>query len=123
MVQAGPLIELAGTTSTDRSGNVLYPRDAGSQTRVILEKMLEKLSETGASAQHIVRTRIYTTDISRWEEIGNAHAELLGMHPPASAMVEISRLIHPDMLVEIELTAWMDLSDSPAETTATHGEG
>ncbi len=107
MVQAGPLIELAGTTSTDRNGNVLYPGDAASQTRVILEKMLEKLLEAGASAEHIVRTRIYTTDISRWEEIGKVHAELLGMHPPASAMVEISRLIHPDMLLEIELTAWI----------------
>ena len=81
------------------------PGDAARQTRFILEKIENVLKEAGASINDVVRTRMFVTDISQWEEIGRTHGEFFKDIKPASTMVEVSKLIDPDLLVEIEVTA------------------
>ena len=102
-VRAGDHVYVSGTTSVDASGGVHAPGDAGAQTRRCLEIILDALSSFGAT--RVVRTRMFVTDISRWEEVARAHGEVLGAHPPAATMVEVRALIDPDMLVEIEADA------------------
>ncbi|PKH51810.1 hypothetical protein CXF68_14435 [Tenacibaculum sp. Bg11-29] len=104
-VQVGNIIEVSGTTATDKEGNIVGVNDLYLQTKTIIETVKNVLEDMGSSLKHVVRTRIYTTDISRWEEIGKAHGEFFSTIKPATAMVEISRLVNPDMLVEIEFTA------------------
>jgi enamine deaminase RidA (YjgF/YER057c/UK114 family) len=95
---------VSGTTSTVK-GVVVHPGDAGAQTRQALANIGEALSRTGFSFGDVVRTRIFVTDISRWEEIGRAHGEVFGDVRPATSMVQVSGLIDPAMLVEIEADA------------------
>ena len=102
-VRAGDHVYVSGTTSVDASGGVHAPGDAGAQTRRCLEIILDALSSFGAT--RVVRTRMFVTDISRWEEVARAHGEVLGAHPPAATMVEVRALIDPEMLVEIEADA------------------
>lgn len=104
-VQVGNIIEVSGTTATDKEGNIVGVNDLYLQTKTIIETVKNVLEDMGSSLKHVVRTRIYTTDISRWEAIGKAHGEYFGSIKPATAMVEISGLVNPDMLVEIEFTA------------------
>lgn len=104
-VRVGNVIHVAGTTAVGPEGNVLAPGDAGEQTRIILRKVESALQELGASLADVVRTRMYVTDIARWEDIGRAHGEFFASVRPAATMVEVSRLIDPDMLVEIEVEA------------------
>jgi enamine deaminase RidA (YjgF/YER057c/UK114 family) len=106
-VRIGNLIEVAGTTSMD--GNTLV--GAGSvyeQTRFILQKIEKALNTAGAGMQDVVRTRIFLTDISKWEEAGRAHGEVFQNIKPASTMVEVSALIDQQLLVEIEATAYIN---------------
>ncbi|HXC03879.1 MAG TPA: RidA family protein [Bacteroidia bacterium] len=103
-VRIGNLIEVSGTTSVDGE-KVIYPGDAYGQTRYILEKIEKALHEAGASCKDVIRTRIYTTDISNWEDIGKAHGEFFKTIRPAATMVEVRALINPELLVEIEVTA------------------
>lgn len=107
-VVAGNLVEVSGTTATDAEGNVLGPGDPYRQTVQALQNLLRALREAGAGAEHVVRTRLFVTDIARWEEVGRAHAEVFGAARPATSMVEVSRLIHPDMAVEVEATAVLE---------------
>jgi len=104
-VRVGDVVHVAGTTATGPDGAVLHPGDAGAQTRVVLAKIAAALAQAGASLHHVVRTRIYVTDISQWEHVGRAHGEVFKDIRPASTMVEVSRLIDPAMLVEIEAEA------------------
>jgi enamine deaminase RidA (YjgF/YER057c/UK114 family) len=104
-VRVGDTVHVAGTTAVGEDGQVRCPGDAAGQTRVILSKIVAALEEAGASPRDVVRTRVYTTDISRWEEIGRVHGEFFGAVRPAATMVEVSRLIDPAMLVEIEAEA------------------
>ena len=104
-VRVGPLVHVAGTAAVDAQGKTVAPGDAGAQTRFILEKIEAALIEAGATLAHVTRTRIYVTDISRWEEVGRAHGEFFGAIRPATSMVQVSRLIDPQMLVEIEAEA------------------
>ena len=104
-VRIGNEIHVSGTTSLDENGILVGPGDAGAQTRQILNIIRQALEEAGASMSDVVRTRIYVTDISQWEDIGRAHGSFFGDIRPAATMVEVSRLIDPDMLVEIEATA------------------
>lgn len=104
-VRIGNEIHVSGTTSLDENGILVGPGDAGAQTRQILNIIRQALEEAGASISDVVRTRIYVTDISQWEDIGRAHGSFFGDIRPAATMVEVSRLIDPDMLVEIEATA------------------
>jgi len=103
-VRVGNIVEVAGTTAMD--GNQLIGKDdMYAQSKFIFEKIEKALQQADASITDVVRTRMYVTDISRWEEVGRAHGEFFRDIKPASTMVEISGLVNPDMLVEIEVTA------------------
>jgi enamine deaminase RidA (YjgF/YER057c/UK114 family) len=101
-VRVGNVIEVAGTTAVDESGNLVGADNPYEQTKFIIMKIERALLSAGASLKDIVRTRIFTTDISRWEEIGRAHGEFFREIKPASTMVEVKSLIDPELLVEIE---------------------
>ena len=104
-VRLGHMICVSGTAPIDDAGNTFAPGDAYAQTRRCFEIAIQALLALGAGTHHVVRTRMYVTDITRAGEYGRAHAEFFGSHPCASTMVEVSRLISPDMLVEVELDA------------------
>ena len=98
-------IFVAGTTATDASGNLVGHGDAYAQTACILRNIESALGAAGASLSDVVRTRIFVTDIERWREIARAHREAFGEIRPAATMVQVERLIDPQMLVEIEVDA------------------
>ncbi|UOQ70480.1 RidA family protein [Hymenobacter cellulosilyticus] len=102
-VRVGNVVEVAGTTAQD--GDSVTGTTAYEQTRRVLEKIAETLTTAGASLNDVVRTRIFTTDISQWEEIGKAHGEFFATIRPAATMVEVKALIDARLLVEIEATA------------------
>ncbi|HET7109458.1 MAG TPA: RidA family protein [Gemmatimonadales bacterium] len=104
-VRIGNQVHVSGTAAVNADGQVAHPGDAGGQARRALEIILQALADAGASARDVVRTRIFVTDISQWEAIGRAHGEVFGDIRPATAMVEVARLIDPAMLVEIEADA------------------
>jgi enamine deaminase RidA (YjgF/YER057c/UK114 family) len=106
-VRVGPHVHVSGTTATDDSGAVVGVGDAGAQMRHALRNLVAALERAGATARDVVRTRIFVTDISGWQAIGEAHGEVFGGVRPATSMVEVRRLIHPDMLVEIEADAYV----------------
>ncbi|MBL8765206.1 MAG: RidA family protein [Phycisphaerae bacterium] len=107
-VRVGNVVHVCGTAAANADGSAHAPGDAGAQARAILAKIRWALREAGAELRHVVRTRIYVTDISRWEEVGRAHGEFFGDARPATTMVEVSRLIAPGMMVEIEAEAIID---------------
>jgi enamine deaminase RidA (YjgF/YER057c/UK114 family) len=104
VVVRGEAAWVSGTTSM-LNGSVAHPGDAAAQTRQALEIIAESLQRAGFSINDVVRTRIFVTDIARWEEIGRAHGEVFGDVRPATTMVQVAALIDPDMLVEIEADA------------------
>lgn len=105
-VRAGPLIQVSGTTATDSDGNLVGQGDAGAQMRQCLDNIRTALESLGSSLADVVRTRIYVTDIGDWEAVGAVHGEYFRTIRPATAMVEVSALIDPSMLVEVEAEAW-----------------
>lgn len=104
-VRVGNQIYVTGTTATDEQGGIVGAGDAYAQAVQALRNIDSVLKRAGAQMRHIVRTRIFVTDISRWQEIGRAHNEFFHDIRPATTMVEVSRLIDPEMLVEIEADA------------------
>lgn len=104
-VRAGDLIEVAGTAAADAEGGVIGVGDMYAQTVYCLEAVRRAIVDLGGSIDRVVRTRVYLTDVSRWEEAGRAHGEMFGDIRPASAFIGVSALLHPDLLVEVEATA------------------
>lgn len=109
-VRIGNLIEVAGTTAVSK-GEVIAKGSAFGQTRFILNKIDGILQQAGSSLNDVVRTRMYVTHIKDWEQVGKAHGIFFGTIKPASTLVEVSALVDPDMLVEIEVTAIIGTPD------------
>ena len=105
-VRVGPYIHVSGTTATDDAGEIVGRGDPYLQAKQTLDNIVRALGQFGAGAEHVVRTRIYVTDITRWNAVARAHGELFGEIRPATAMVEVARLIDPQMMVEIEADAY-----------------
>ena len=106
-VRVGPYVHVAGTTAVDASGAVVGSGDAYAQTAFILRKIDDALGQAGASMSQVVRTRLFVTDISRFDEIAQAHGKVFRDIRPASTMVEVKALVDPEMLIEIEADAYI----------------
>jgi enamine deaminase RidA (YjgF/YER057c/UK114 family) len=104
-VKIGNIIEVTGTVAVDESGQVVGEDDAYTQTKFIIEKIEAVLKRAGATLQDVVRTRMFVTDISRWEEYGRAHGQFFKAIRPCTSMIEVKGLIAPVYLIEIEATA------------------
>ena len=104
-VRVGSVVEVTGTAAVDDQGQIVGVGDPYRQTQFIIAKIEYALQAAGASLADVIRTRIFVTDISRWEEIGRAHREAFGAIKPATSMIEIRALIEPGMMVEIEASA------------------
>ena len=104
-VVIGNTIEVSGTVAVDADNNLIGKGDAYAQTKFILQKVESVLKDAGFAMSDVVRTRMFVTDISKWEDIGRAHGEFFKTIKPATAMIEVKGLISPDYLVEIEVTA------------------
>lgn len=102
-VQVGNTLEVTGTVATDEKG-VVGKGDMYAQTKFALQKIERVVNEAGFSMNDVVRTRLFVTDISRWQEAGKAHAEFFSAIRPCTTMLEVSKLIEPDYLIEIEAT-------------------
>lgn len=104
-IRAGPFVRVSGTTSTDDEGRLVAPGDLEGQTVRTLENIRRALEAVGARLEDVVRTRIYVLDIDQWETVGRVHGRYFRDIRPATSMVQVSRLIDPGMLVEIEAEA------------------
>lgn len=104
-LRAGDRVFVTGTAPVAPDGSVHAPGDGYAQAVRCFEIIREALAGVGAGLADVTRTRMFVTDIARWEEYGRAHAESFGDHPPTTTLVEVRRLIHPDMLIEIEADA------------------
>lgn len=112
-VKVGNCVEVTGTVAVDENNQLVGGDSAYEQTRYVISKIEKVLAKAGASLNDVVRTRIFVTDISRWEEYGKAHGEFFSHIKPCTTMVEISRLIAPEYLVEIEATAIITKAANP----------
>src|SRR4029079_2014856 len=106
-VRVGPYVHVSGTTAVDASGAVVGEGGGYAQTEFILRKIDDALGQAGASMSQVVRTRLFVTDISRFDEIARAHGKVLRESRPASTMVEVKALVDPEMLIEIEADAYV----------------
>jgi len=104
-VRVGPYVHVAGTTAVNGDGDLVGADDPYAQTIFILNKIEQALQNAGAELTDVVRTRIYVTDVTDWDEVGRAHGEIFGQIRPAATLVEVSSLLEPEMLVEIEADA------------------
>lgn len=104
-VRVGQWVSIAGTTAAAEAGGAVGGQDIGEQTREALKRIEAALQQAGARLEDVVRTRMFVTDISRWEQVGRVHGEVFGSIRPATSMLEVSGLIDPALLVEIEADA------------------
>jgi isochorismate pyruvate lyase len=104
-MRVGNQVFVSGTAPVDEQGNTFAPNDAYAQTQRCFEIIGKALHQLGASLEDVVRTRLYVTDVSRWEEFAKAHHQIFASHPPVNTMVEIKSLMSPDMLIEVEVDA------------------
>ena len=107
-VRVGDVIEVTGTVAVDQNGQPVGGTNAYEQTKFIIQKIEKVLQQAGASLSDVVRTRMFVTDISRWEEYGRAHGEAFGTIKPCTSMIGVSALIEADYLIEIEATAILE---------------
>jgi enamine deaminase RidA (YjgF/YER057c/UK114 family) len=107
-VKVGNHIEVSGTVASDENGHVVGEEDAYQQTIFIIRKIEKALKEAGASLENVVRTRMFVTDISRFDEYGKAHGEFFSSIKPCTSMIEVKGLVAPEYLIEIEATAIME---------------
>lgn len=104
-VRVGDVIEVAGTTASGPGGAIIAAGDMYGQAKYCIEVIAKAIEELGGRVEDVVRTRVFITDISLWEEAGRAHGEVFGEILPASAFVGVNELLHPDLMIEIEATA------------------
>ena len=104
-VRVGSMVWVAGTTATGPDGLIVGRGDPAAQTRQVLENVKSALARAGARLEHVVRTRIYVRNVADWETIGRVHGQYFGQVRPVATLVEVSGLVDPDMLVEIEVDA------------------
>ena len=107
-VRVGPWVVVSGTAAADENGRVVAPGDAYGQAVYALRKIEAVLAKAGAGLEDVVRTRMFVTDIDDWEKVGHAHAEFFRDVRPAATLVQVGRLLGPEMLVEIEVDAFID---------------
>jgi len=107
-VKVGNVVEVTGTVASGEDGNVVGKNDAYAQTKYIYEKIQKVLQQAGGEMKDVVRVRMFVTDISRWQEYGKAHSEYFKDIKPCNTMVQVSALIEPDYLIEIEATAVLE---------------
>jgi enamine deaminase RidA (YjgF/YER057c/UK114 family) len=113
-VRQGPLIEVGGTTAGKADGTIVGVDDLYEQTKYALSVVLDAIADLGGGVEDVVRTRVFLRDIDDWESAGRAHAEVFGEHLPTSSCVGGAKLLHPDLLVEIEATAYVGATDGAA---------
>jgi enamine deaminase RidA (YjgF/YER057c/UK114 family) len=111
-VRVGAHVYVAGTTATDAAGAIVGPGDAYAQAKQAIANIAAALERAGAALSDVVRTRIYVTDIAQWESVGRAHGEAFAAIRPACTMVEVARLIAPEIVVEIEADAFVSGADA-----------
>ena len=109
-VRIGNIVEVAGTTASE-GDKIIAQGNAYEQTKYIIQKIERALNEAGATLNDVVRTRMFVTDITKWEEVGKAHGEFFGKIKPAATMVEVKALIHIDLVVEMEVTAILEIEE------------
>lgn len=107
-IRSGNTIVVTGTAPVGDDGGVVAPGDIYAQAKRCFALIERALADLDATLEHVVRTRLFVTDIARWREVGRAHKEVFGDHPPATTMVEVRALIDPAMLIEIEADAIVD---------------
>ena len=107
VVKAGPIVEVAGCTAVDADGHIVGGASVYDQARQALENVISALATVGAKPEHVTRTRLFITDITRWKDLGRAHGEVFGDIRPVTAMYGVSGLLDPPMLVEIEASAYL----------------
>jgi len=107
VVKAGPIVEVAGCTAVDADGNIVGGSSVYDQARQALANVVSALAIVGAQPEHVTRTRLFITDITRWRDLGRAHGEVFGDIRPVTAMYGVSGLLDPRMLVEIEASAYL----------------
>ena len=107
-IRVGKVVHVSGTTATDKDGKIVGLANVEAQTVQVLKNIQRALESVGAKLEDVVRTRIYVTDITRWEEVGKAHGSFFKEIRPTTSLIEVKRLISPEVLVEIEAEALVD---------------
>ena len=106
-VRMGNLVEVSGTSSTTREGKVMFPNDAYGQMKYILEEIEKAVAELGATYENTIRTRVFMTNIEDWPAVAKAHGEFFAKILPTCSFLEVSRLMLPELCVEVEATLWI----------------
>lgn len=107
-LRVGPLVAISGTTATDEEGRIVGSGDPYRQALQAFRNVEAALEEVGARLGHVIRSRMYVTNVEHWREVGRAHREIFGDVRPATSLVEVSSLVEPEMLVEVEADAWIE---------------